>query len=141
MDALVRVARDEDVQAVLDVWREAEAEVSVTDDPESVARLIARGEGSLLLADLDGRVVGTLVAAFDGWRGNLYRLAVIPEARRRGIATALVREAERRLREAGARRIAAIVLADNGGAVGFWGAAGYELFEGAERFVKSLEIG
>jgi ribosomal protein S18 acetylase RimI-like enzyme len=34
--------------------------------------------------------VGTLVAAWDGWRGNMYRLAVLPEHRRAGIGRELV---------------------------------------------------
>ena len=40
---------------------------------------------------------GTVIASWDGWRGAMYRLAVLPSLRRRGIAAALVDEGERRL--------------------------------------------
>jgi ribosomal protein S18 acetylase RimI-like enzyme len=46
--------------------------------------------------------VGTIVAGWDGWRGSLYRLAVLPAARRRGTALRLVADGERRLAEKGA---------------------------------------
>jgi ribosomal protein S18 acetylase RimI-like enzyme len=123
---VIRDARSEDIDRVLAVWAEAEADESVTDDPESLGRLMARDPRALLVAEEQGRVVGTLVVGWDGWRGSMYRLAVVPSMRRRGIATALVREGERRLSELGARRISALVIDGHGDAAGFWLAAGYE---------------
>jgi ribosomal protein S18 acetylase RimI-like enzyme len=55
----------------------------------------------LLIGELDGTIVGALMAGFDGVRGWLYHLAVAPEFRRRGFATGLVRAAEDRLRKLG----------------------------------------
>ncbi len=110
----------------------------VTDDPASVRALLAADEGALLVAELDARVVGSLITAWDGWRGNMYRLAVAPEDRRRGIARALVAEGERRLRAKGARRISALVVEADGDAVGFWADAGYSLDGRLGRFVKTL---
>src|SRR5215217_7988707 len=70
-----------------------------------LSRLRARDPGALLVARRDGRVVGTLIAAWDGWRGNMYRLAVAVDHRRRGVGLELVRAGERRLYECGARRV------------------------------------
>ncbi len=109
----------------------------MTADVRHVAALVERSDGSLLVAEADGRIVGSLIAGWDGWRGNMYRLAVLPEYRRRGIALRLVAEGERRLREQGAIRIGAIVLRDHPDAVGFWQAAGYTFQEDAGRFVKT----
>ena len=98
-----------------------------------------RDHGDLFLVAEDaGRLVGTLIAGWDGWRGNMYRLAVLPAYRRQGVATALVGEAERRLRALGARRITALVISDHDWATGFWRAAGYELDERMARFVKGV---
>ncbi|HEX5371017.1 MAG TPA: GNAT family N-acetyltransferase [Dehalococcoidia bacterium] len=39
--------------------------------------------------EAEGAVVGTFIVTFDGWRGNMYRLAVLPSLHRRGIARRL----------------------------------------------------
>jgi ribosomal protein S18 acetylase RimI-like enzyme len=41
------------------------------------------------VAEGDGEIVGALIAAWDGWRGNMYRLAVREGHRREGIGLAL----------------------------------------------------
>jgi ribosomal protein S18 acetylase RimI-like enzyme len=133
---VIRPARPRDVEAVLAVWTRADAVPSATDDIDGVRALLAHDPGSLLVADLDGEIVGTLIAAWDGWRGNMYRLAVVPERRRDGIAGALARAGHDRLDALGCRRISAIVVGDHDHAVGFWEDAGYEWQGGIRRYVS-----
>jgi ribosomal protein S18 acetylase RimI-like enzyme len=135
---VIRLARPDDVDTLLELWRAAGAVPSVTDTPESVTAALARDGSAVLVVEEEGRLVASLIAGWDGWRGNMYRLAVLPGRRRAGIATALVREAERRLVAAGARRLAAIVLEDEAHAVAFWEHAGYRHQPGAGRYAKSL---
>ena len=139
MDVVIRPARADEAETVLALWREANAVESVTDDASSVRELIGRDPGSLLVAEMDGRVVGTLVATWDGWRGHFYRLAVRPDVRHRGVATDLVREGERRLRNLGARRLSALVMKESEEAAGFWRAAGYEHDQRVRRFIRTME--
>ena len=137
----VRPAGADDVEAVLALWRAAGSAPSVTDDAGSVAALLAHDPGALLVAvDDDGRVVGSLVAAWDGWRGHLYRMAVLPDVRRRGIACALVAAGEERLAALGCRRIDAIVLADEPDARSLWAAVGYHEQLDVTRWVKSAGL-
>jgi ribosomal protein S18 acetylase RimI-like enzyme len=124
-DLHVRAAERRDVQAVLGFWKEAAEGVSVSDDAEGVALLVARDPGALLLAEREGELVGTVIAGFDGWRCHLYRLAVAPRHRRQGIATALLDAAERRFARLGGRRADAMVLEDNELAHRTWAARGY----------------
>jgi len=58
-----------------------------------------------LVAVRDGRVLGTCRLVFVDRTVQLSRLAVEPQARREGIATALLREADREAQGARARRI------------------------------------
>ena len=88
------------------------------------------------MAQQDDRIVGTVIASWDGWRGGLYRLAVTPKARRAGLATRLVEAAEERLRGLGAPKVAALVLREHLHAQAFWRATGYELDEGLDRWTK-----
>ncbi len=132
----IRSATERDIAVVLDLWVVAGSVPSVSDSPEGLAGLLAADPQALLVAELDGVLVGSLIAAWDGWRGSFYRLAVLPEHRRKGLATTLLREGERRLRERGAVRLTAIVADDEAGAMAFWRAAGYEHQQHRARFVR-----
>ncbi len=111
---------------------------TVTDTREGLLCLLAADEDALLIA-ADGLVVGSLIAAWDGWRGSFYRLAVHPDRRRQAIATALLREGERRLRARGAVRLTAIVAEDDPTAMTFWKAVGYQHQPQRARFTRHIE--
>jgi len=135
----IRSAIEEDIQSVLDLWVVAGSAPSVSDSPDGLARLLAADPQALLVAELGGVLTGSLIAAWDGWRGSFYRLAVSPEHRRKGLATMLLREGERRLRERGAVRLTAIVADDDPTAMSFWEAAGYTRQHDRTRFVRLVE--
>jgi ribosomal protein S18 acetylase RimI-like enzyme len=135
----IREARRDDCPAVLDLWREAEAIPSATDSLPELQRLVDENTGLFLVAEEKGRLVGTLIGGWDGWRGNMSRLAVPPDHRRRGIARSLVEEVERRLRAKGARRITALVAKSEEHAAAFWEAVGYPNDVRIQRHVKTLE--
>jgi ribosomal protein S18 acetylase RimI-like enzyme len=134
----LRSGLPDDAHAILDVWREADAEPTATDEPERLRHLMVANAQALIVADDGGRLVGTVIAGWDGWRGGIYRLAVIPDHRRRGLGRQLVEEAVRRLRAAGAARMSAIVVDDDEGALAFWTAMGWQRQTARARFVKNL---
>jgi ribosomal protein S18 acetylase RimI-like enzyme len=123
---MIRPAKQADVPGVLQLWANARSEHAATPDRQpDVERLVHELPGSLLVAERAGEIVGTLIAAWDGWRGNMYRLAVHPVHRRQHIGLALVRAGEARLRERGARRVTALVANEDRVAGALWDAAGY----------------
>jgi ribosomal protein S18 acetylase RimI-like enzyme len=134
----IRPAMPPDAEAVLASWREAEAAPSASDDVTSIRRLIDHDPGALLVATSDGRIVGTVIATWDGWRGGIYRLAVAPDHRRRGLGRRLVAAAEERFRRVGAPKISALVLHEHDHAVGFWRAIGYEHDDRIARWTRTL---
>ncbi|MGW4032081.1 GNAT family N-acetyltransferase [Streptomyces sp. NPDC004838] len=135
-DLRIRTAAADEAEAVLGFWKQATEGTSVTDDVEGVTRLIARDPEALILAETDGRLVGSVIAGYDGWRCSLYRLAVLPAYRRQGIGTALVEAAERRFAAVGGRRGDAMVLEANERAHRAWAAAGYRREDHWRRWVK-----
>ncbi|MGW0362822.1 GNAT family N-acetyltransferase [Streptomyces sp. NPDC002990] len=127
-----------ELSAVLDFWKTAAEGTSISDDLAGVELLHERDPYALLLARHDGVLVGTVIAGFDGWRCHLYRLAVHPGHRRRGIGAALLAVAEERFRALGGRRGDAMVLDRNEQAHRAWDAAGYGPEDHWTRWVKPL---
>ncbi|MGY5104851.1 GNAT family N-acetyltransferase [Streptomyces sp. 900105245] len=134
----VRPAGPDDLDAVLAFWKTAAEGTSISDDRAGVERLVERDPDALLLAESGGQLVGTVIAGFDGWRCHLYRLAVHPERRRRGIGSALLAAAEERFTRLGGRRADAMVLVRNESGQQAWRAAGYGPQEQWRRWVKPL---
>ncbi|HUI02198.1 MAG TPA: GNAT family N-acetyltransferase [Acidimicrobiales bacterium] len=133
---MLRSATPDDIGAVLELWRGADAEVSRTDDVGGLRVLVAHDPGALVVAEDDGAVVGSVICAWDGWRGSVYRLAVAPTHRRRGLGRRLVAEAETRLAARGARRLQAVVVDGDDRATGFWRASTWEEQARRIRFVR-----
>ena len=141
-DAVIRACTLEEASLLLDFWREAEAEPTATDDPQGINTLLREREDAVLLAVVDGKIVGTVIAAFDGWRGNIYRLAVLPSHRRSGIARKLVAEAERRLGIRGAKRLVALASSHSDQAAPFWESMadqGWRPSHPGMRYAKTLD--
>jgi GNAT superfamily N-acetyltransferase len=135
----IRPATAQDVNAVLTLWdSDADPGRTILDEPADVKRLMASPSGTLLVAEADGDVVGTIVAGWDGWRGNLYRMVVRADHRRQGVARRLVAGAEDALRAQGCPRVTALVDLGLREAPSFWPAVGYEHDTKVGRFVSNL---
>jgi ribosomal protein S18 acetylase RimI-like enzyme len=84
----------------------------------------------LLLVGVVGEaIIGSIVAGFDGVRGWLHHLAVLPEHRRRGYGTCLVRAAEDGLRRLGCGKVNLQVRDTNREVIAFYRSIGYEIEE------------
>ncbi len=137
-EVTLRLGMPNDIESVLEVWRLAGSTPSITDTIDDVLSVINSNAALLILAESRGDVAGSVIAAFDGWRGNIYRLAVHPDHQRKGIARRLVLEAEDWLRGEGARRVSAVVEQDHPWAIGFWESADFVLEPLDLRYVKTL---
>ena len=139
MAVVIRPCRPDEGPALLDLWHHADASPSPTDTPEQVDQVIRDSAAAVLVAVDDDLLVGSIIGGWDGWRGNLYRLAVLPSYRRRGVARALVAAAEERLAARGALRVSALVEHDHPWAVGFWDSI-YEPDPRMIRYVKKVDV-
>jgi ribosomal protein S18 acetylase RimI-like enzyme len=129
-DVLIRPVRDDELDDVLRMWEEAEVTPpSVSDSIEGLTRLVREPAALLLVATIDSKIIGSVIGGWDGWRGNIYRLAVTPEHRRKGIARRLVADISRELFAKGATRLSALVEHEHQWAIDFWDSVsdlGYE---------------
>jgi ribosomal protein S18 acetylase RimI-like enzyme len=137
---VVRPGQLADAPAVLDLWSTARSEHATTEDRASdLEHLITETPSSLFVAETaQCELVGALIAGWDGWRGNMYRLAVHPDHRREGIGRKLLDAGEAHLRALGGRRVTALVGHDDPVAAGFWDAAGYPVDPEIGRRVRNI---
>jgi ribosomal protein S18 acetylase RimI-like enzyme len=138
-DVSIREAAPGDFEAILALWQSIEdRHTGLPDKPEYLQRFHDFSPDLFLEAELDGRIVGSVIGGWDGWRAQIARLATDPGVRRRGIAKRLVDEIEERLRQRGARRIYALVDRRSPPAVPFWEAAGYRGNDNIVQFSRNL---
>ncbi len=137
----IRSCRREELPAILDLWKAAGSIPSVTDSLRALELVLRRDDDLLLVAEDDTRIIGTIMGGWDGWRANIYRLAVLPQYRRQGIGRALVEEIEYRLIKKGAGKISIMVEGSDELAKVFWNAlddSGYKHDPRIIRYVKTL---
>jgi ribosomal protein S18 acetylase RimI-like enzyme len=134
-----------DTEAVLAVWCDAFPQYDAEDAPahrdprRSIEMKLATQPELFFVAVHESRLVGTLMAGYDGHRGWLYSLGVVPDARRLGIGRALLAHAEAALAARGCRKVNLQVLPGNDDACRFYGALGYDV-EKRISFGKVLPI-
>ena len=141
LNITIRPCRQDECPAILDLWQAAGSIPSITDSLQALELVLRRGDDLLLVAEYDSRIIGTVMGGWDGWRANIYRLAVLPQYRRQGIGRALVREIEERLQLKGASKISIMVEGNDELAKVFWNAlddSGYKYDPRIIRYVKNI---
>jgi ribosomal protein S18 acetylase RimI-like enzyme len=127
---IIRSITDGDVPAVAALWAAVFPDARPWNQPAAyLPRKRALGDDLLLVAARDGAVVGAVAAGWDGVRGWIHHLAVAAGARRRGVGSALMDEAERRLRARGCPKINLQVMPHNRAVVRFYARLGYAVEE------------
>lgn len=126
----IRPYQESDEEAVIELWRAVSANDAPHNDPATALRKkLAVDRDLLLVAEIDGKVVGTVMGGYDGHRGWVYAVAVCPDHRRKGVGSALLRRVEEALAERGCLKVNLQVVASNLGAVKFYEILGYRVEE------------
>ena len=136
---IIRPATIADRSSVIALWETVFPDDPPHNAPPKVfdAKLAVRDD--MLLVALDGdAVAGTTMAGYDGHRGWLHKVAVSPQYRGRGLATALVRHAIRVLRSAGCTKVNLQIRATNLEVRKFYEGLGFEI---EERLSMARHIG
>ena len=95
-----------------------------------------------LVGELEGRVIASCMAGYEGHRGWINYLAVSPEYRRQGFATQIMQEAEKKLRQTGCTKINLQVRTSNIDTIGFYKSIGFskdEVISMGKRLVQDDE--
>ena len=105
----------EDYDLLIKIWTDSGLSIKNKgrDIKEKIKAEIKKGIADFIFAEDENKVVGVILATHDGRKGWINRLTVIPEFRGKGIARALVAEAENRLFEKGIEIYACLIEDDN----------------------------
>ncbi len=105
----------EDYPAARFLWENAGSGIHVrrSDEPEEIQKKLQRDPDLFLVAEADGKLIGTVIGGFDGRRGLIYHLAVDATFRQHGIGSLLMDEVERRLKAKGCLKCYLMVAEDN----------------------------
>ena len=111
----IRPAIETDYDAILGLWSRAELhhEPHRRDSPSAFQQQLKFFGSFTLIAEANGKVIGTLIGTHDGRKGWINRLAVDPDYQKQGIARHLIERAEQAFRAQGIRIVAAVVEVSN----------------------------
>ncbi len=127
---VIRAYAESDEAQVIQLWREVFPDNPSWNVPKAdIDRKLAVQRELFLVGDLDGEIVGTVMAGFDGHRGWVHLVAVAPKQRQLGIGRAMMIEAEKKLRDIGCTKINLQVRATNQGVIAFYESLGYAVEE------------
>jgi ribosomal protein S18 acetylase RimI-like enzyme len=121
----VRPFHDDDEDAVIELWNRCGLLRPWNDPRKDIARKKLVQRDLFLVGAIDGRVVATVMAGYDGHRGWIYLLGVDPEFRHQGYGRRIVEEAVQRLRDMGCPKINLQVRGDNHDAVAYYKRTGF----------------
>ena len=123
----MRLLKISDYQSVYNLWKNTSGMGlrSLDDSEEGIKRFLLRNPNTNFVAVIDKKIAGVIMAGNDGRRGYIYHLAVQNEYRRRGIASALVKECLMALRIEEINKVALVVFSDNTSGNNFWQKLGF----------------
>jgi len=125
---VVRPYQNIDHDGVVALWEEVFPNEPKWNQPEELIKLKLTLQPELFFVCLmDGKIVGTTIAGFDGVRGWVHKVGTSRTHRRFGIARQLMAAAEQGLKKLGCYKINLQVRAGNENAIEFYKDAGYEV--------------
>lgn len=122
---ILRDYQDADFDRLITLLKEAGTFYEPADRRDTFRKKIGMHPGSIIIAEEDGSIVGTVFIIYDPFQSFVYHLSVHPEYQRKGIGSKLMDEAERRLRYKGVERPTLFVEEDNSGVVSFYKKKGW----------------
>jgi ribosomal protein S18 acetylase RimI-like enzyme len=114
-----------DQSSLVELWQACELTRPWNDPQRDIERKLRVQRHLFLVGELDGRIVASVMAGFDGHRGWINYLAVHPDFQRRGLATELMATVERLLLDAGCPKINLQVRSTNASAIAFYARLGF----------------
>lgn len=139
MDFLYSFMRNEDFEEIYKFWSSIQGlNLNKADEKESINTYLLHNPNQSYVCKLSNKIIGTIMCGNDGRRAFIYHLAVLPEYRRKGIATELVRLAIDMQKQLGIDKCAIFILNENVYGKNFWSNVGFSKVQEAEVMAKDI---
>lgn len=124
---MLRTYQTTDEEAVIALWHACGLVVPQNNPKRDIVRKLRVNPELFLVGDLDGKIIATCMAGYEGHRGWINYLAVAPEHQRKGFAREIMQHAESLLREAGCPKINLQVRSTNAAVIAFYEQIGFQI--------------
>jgi len=126
LDLKVRKYIDKDKNEVISIWKEIFSSNKPHNNPNLVIDLkTAQKDNLFFVAEENNKIIGIIMAGFDGHRGWIYSLAVIPNKRNQGIGKLLVDKALWELKKLNCLKVNLQIYCDNESVILFYKKLGF----------------
>jgi ribosomal protein S18 acetylase RimI-like enzyme len=117
-----------DYEGAFRIWQSAGKGIHITfsDTIDEIEKLVKRSPGLFFVAEIDGKIVGTVMGGFDGRRGLIYHLAVHPDYQNKHIGTQLLKRVEEALASVGCTKVYLFIVPENINLAGYYKKMDYE---------------
>lgn len=113
---------------------------TLDDSREGVEKFLKRNPGTSVVAEEDGKVIGTILSGHDGRRASFYHVCVAKEYRTKGVGHQMVLNALERLKKEGISKVSLIAFRSNQVGNKFWQDMGFTFREDLNYYDFSLNI-
>jgi hypothetical protein len=122
----IRNYKPSDKNSIISLWKKVLNPQKPHNNPEiAIDMKTKQNDGLFFVAEDNHEIIGTVIAGFDGHRGWLYSLAMLPQHRRKGIGTQLVKKAIGELKKLGCLKVNLQINSDNNEVVEFYKKNGF----------------
>ena len=121
----IRPFQISDQDAVIQLWIDCELVVPQNDPKKDIERKLRVNPELFLVGELDGKIISTCMAGYEGHRGWINYLAVSPDLQRNGYAKDIMSRAEQLLAEAGCPKINLQIRSTNTKVIDFYKSIGF----------------
>ncbi len=122
----IRPFQTADQEAVIQLWIQCGLVVPQNNPAQDIERKMKVNAEWLLIGELEGQVVATCMAGYEGHRGWINYLAVKPDLQRQGLGKQIMVHAEKLLADAGCPKINLQIRAGNLQVIKFYESIGYK---------------
>jgi ribosomal protein S18 acetylase RimI-like enzyme len=122
---MIRPFHLNDEAEVIRLWEHCDLVVPQNDPGDDIARKLKVQPELFLVGLMQGRIITTIMAGYEGHRGWINYLAVDPEHRRKGIGRTMMAAVEEKLSRMGCPKINLQVRETNSAVIEFYQRLGY----------------